>query len=126
MLQLLALVAPLVFQVVIDKVLVHRATMTLDVLVIALVGAAVLEAVLGAVRAYLFAHTTTRIDVDLGARLFRHLIALPLPYFEARRVGDTVARVREQDTVRAFLTGSALTLVVDLAFAGVFLALMLA
>ena len=124
-LQLLALVSPLVFQVVIDKVLVHRAATTLDVLVVALVGAAILEALLGAVRAYLFSHTTTRIDVELGARLFRHLIALPLPYFEARRVGDTVARVREQDNVRAFLTGSALTMVVDLAFAAVFVALML-
>ncbi len=124
-LQVFALVTPLVFQIVIDKVLMHRALNTLDVLVFALIVVMLFEAVLGGLRAYLFAHTTNRIDVELGAKLFRHLLALPLSYFDARRIGDTVARVRELETVRHFLTGSALTLVLDLFFTVVFLAVML-
>lgn len=95
MLQLFALVSPLFFQVVMDKVLVHKGVTTLDVLVIGLVVVVVFESVLSALRAYVFSHTTSRIDVELGARLFRHLVALPLAYFQARRVGDSVARVRE-------------------------------
>ncbi|MBV9632005.1 MAG: type I secretion system permease/ATPase [Xanthobacteraceae bacterium] len=123
-LQLFALVSPLVFQVVIDKVLVHRSMSTLDVLAFALVGIAVFETILGILRTYLFSHTTNRIDVELGARLFRHLLALPLAYFQARRVGDSVARVRELENIRNFLTSSALTLVIDLFFAIVFLLVM--
>ena len=124
-LQLFALVSPLFFQVVIDKVLVHRSMSTLDVLAIGLLGISVFEAILGALRTYLFAHTTNRIDVELGARLFRHLLALPMAYFQARRVGDSVARVRELENIRQFLTSSALTLVIDLVFTFVFLAVML-
>jgi ATP-binding cassette, subfamily B, bacterial HlyB/CyaB len=123
-LQLFALVSPLVFQVVIDKVLVHRSMSTLDVLAFALIGIAVFETILGILRTYLFSHTTNRIDVELGARLFRHLLALPLAYFQARRVGDSVARVRELENIRNFLTSSALTLVIDLFFAIVFLLVM--
>ena len=123
-LQMFALVSPLFFQVVIDKVLVHRSMSTLDVLVIGLVAIAIFEAILGALRTYLFAHTTNRIDVELGARLFRHLLALPIAYFQARRVGDSVARVRELENIRQFLTSSALTLVIDLFFTFVFLAVM--
>src|SRR5437762_11946781 len=77
-LQLFALVSPLFFQVIIDKVLVHRTLSTLDVLVIGLVAISVFEAILGGLRTYLFAHSTNRIDVELGARLFRHLMALPI------------------------------------------------
>jgi len=123
-LQLFALVSPLFFQVVIDKVLVHRAISTLDVLVIGLLAIAAFETMLGILRTYLFAHTTNRIDVELGARLFRHLLALPMAYFQARRVGDSVARVRELENIRNFLTGSALTLVIDLFFALVFVGVM--
>src|SRR5256886_563764 len=112
-LQLFALVSPLFFQVVIDKVLVHRSMSTLDVLIIGLVAIATFEAILGTLRTYLFAHTTNRIDVELGARLFRHLMALPIAYFQARRVGDSVARVRELENIRQFLTSSALTLLFD-------------
>src|SRR6202023_835427 len=79
---------------------------------------------IGALRTFVFAHTTNRIDVELGARLFRHLVALPIAYFQARRVGDSVARVRELENIRNFLTGSALTLVIDLFFTFVFLAVM--
>jgi ATP-binding cassette, subfamily B, bacterial HlyB/CyaB len=123
-LQLFALVSPLFFQVVIDKVLVHRALSTLDVLVIGLLAISIFETVLNILRTYLFAHTTNRIDVELGARLFHHLLALPMAYFQARRVGDSVARVRELENIRNFLTSSALTLVIDLLFTSVFLAVM--
>ena len=123
-LQLFALVSPLFFQVVIDKVLVNRTLSTLDVLVIGLVAISLFETILGILRTYLFSHTTNRIDVELGARLFRHLLALPISYFQARRVGDSVARVRELENIRNFLTSSALTLVIDLFFTLVFVAVM--
>jgi subfamily B ATP-binding cassette protein HlyB/CyaB len=122
-LQLFALVSPLFFQVVIDKVLVHRSMSTLDVLVIGLAAIALFETGLGILRTYLFAHTTNRIDVELGARLFRHLLALPIAYFHARR-GDSVARVRELENIHNFLTSSALTLAIDLLFTVVFIAVM--
>ena len=85
---------------------------------------ALFESVLTALRTYVFSHTTSRIDVELGARLFRHLVALPIAYFELRRAGDSIARVRELENIRNFLTSSALTLVVDLVFTFVFLAVM--
>jgi ATP-binding cassette, subfamily B, bacterial HlyB/CyaB len=124
-LQVFALVSPLFFQVVIDKVLVHRGLSTLEVLVIGLAVIAVFEATLGALRTHLFSHTTNRIDVELGARLYRHLVALPLTYFQTRRVGDSVARVHELENIRNFLTSSALTFVIDFLFTAVFLAVML-
>ncbi len=123
-LQIFALVSPLFFQVVIDKVLVHRSMSTLEVLVIGLVTIGVFEAILGMLRTYAFSHTTNRVDVELGARLFHHLLALPIGYFQARRVGNSVARVRELENIRNFLTGSALTLVIDLFFTFVFLGVM--
>ncbi|MGA0571771.1 type I secretion system permease/ATPase [Variovorax sp. VNK109] len=125
MLQLFALVSPLFFQVVMDKVLVHRGLTTLDVLVIGLVVVVIFESVLSGLRAYVFSHTTSRIDVELGARLFRHLVQLPLAYFQSRRVGDSVARVRELENIRSFLTGNALTVLLDVVFSVVFVAVML-
>lgn len=123
-LQLFALLTPLFTQVVIDKVLVHKGFTTLHVLAIGMITLAVFEAILGGLRTYLFAHTTNRIDVGLGAQLFRHLLALPLSYFEARRVGDTVARVRELEQIRQFLTSNSVTVVLDVIFTIVFLAVM--
>ena len=123
-LQLFALLSPLFFQVIIDKVFVHRGLSTLAVLALGLGMLSVFEVILGGLRTYLFAHTSNRIDVELAARLFRHLFALPMAYFQARRVGDTVARVRELDTIRQFLTSSAVTLVLDLFFAIIFLAVL--
>ena len=123
-LQVFALVSPLFFQVVIDKVLSHRVISTLDVLILGLVAISIFETILGGLRTYLFSHTTNRIDVELGARLFRHLLALPINYFQTRRAGDSVARVQELENIRNFLTSSALTLVVDLFFTVVFLAVM--
>lgn len=123
-LQLFGLVSPLMFQVVMDKVLVNRTYSTLNVVCTTLLVASVFEVLLTGLRNYVFAHTTNRIDVELGARLFRHLVALPLGYFGARRVGDTVARVRELENIRNFLTGQALTAVIDIAFSFVFIAVM--
>lgn len=123
-LQLFALVTPLCFQVVMDKVLVHHAMTTLTVITIGLLVITLFNVVLAGLRTYVFAHTTSRIDVELGARLFRHILALPLAYFESRRVGDTIARVRELENIRNFLTGQTLTSVLDLLFTFVFLAVM--
>ncbi len=123
-LQLFALLTPLFTQVVIDKVLVHKGLTTLHVLAIGMVTLILFETTLGALRAYLFSHTSNRIDVGLGAQVFRHLVALPLAYFEVRRVGDTVARVRELGTIRQFFTSSAVTLLIDLVFGVVFIALL--
>jgi len=123
-LQLFALATPLFFQVVMDKVLVHRGFTTLDVLAIGFLVMITFEAFLGGFRSYLFSHTTTRVDVELGSRLFQHLLSLPLAYFESRQVGQNVARVRELDTIRNFITGTALTLVIDLLFVFVFIAVM--
>ena len=123
--QLFALLTPLFFQVIIDKVFVQRGLSTLEVLSIGMIGLGVFEVVLGGIRAFLLAHTSNRIDVELGARLFKHLFALPLAYFQVRRVGDTIARVRELDTIRQFLTSSAMTLAIDLFFSLIFLAVLL-
>jgi ATP-binding cassette, subfamily B, bacterial HlyB/CyaB len=123
-LQLLGLISPLFFQVVIDKVLVHKGLTTLEILAIGLLIVSIFDVVLGGLRTYLFAHTTSRVDAELGAKLFSHLTRLPLAYFQARRVGDSVARVRQLETIREFLTSSALTVVIDLFFAVVFLAVM--
>lgn len=124
--QIFGLITPLFFQVVIDKVLVHRGMSSLDVLVFAMIVVAIFEVLFGTLRTYLFSHTTNRIDVQLGSNLYKHLMLLPISYFGARRVGETVARVRELENVRNFLTGSALTLVLDLAFTVVFFAVMFA
>ena len=122
--QLFGLASPMIFQTVIDKVLVHRGLSTLEVMVSGLALIAVFEAVLSGLRTYLFSHTSNRIDVELGARIFKHLLRLPLAYFESRRVGDSVARVRELETIRQFITSSSITLVLDLAFCAVFLGVM--
>jgi subfamily B ATP-binding cassette protein HlyB/CyaB len=124
-LQLFALVTPLFFQVVMDKVLVHRGFSTLEVIAVGLLAVNIFESILSGLRSYVFSHTTSRIDVELGSRIFRHLITLPIAYFHARRVGDSVARVRELENIRSFLTGNALTLVLDVLFSVVFIAVML-
>ncbi len=124
-LQIFALITPLFFQVVMDKVLVHRGFTTLDVIAIGMFVVIVFQVVLNGLRTYVFSHTTSRIDVQLGAQLFRHLLNLPMAYFHSRRVGDSVARVRELENIRNFLTGNAITLVLDLLFSVVFMAVML-
>lgn len=118
------LISPIFFQVIVDKVLVHQSLTTLDVLVLALVVTTIFEILLTGIRSYLFSHTSIRVDVELGARLFQHTLSLPLAYFQARRVGDTVARARELETIRSFLTGNALTVVLDIFFGLLFFAVM--
>ncbi|WP_420935792.1 type I secretion system permease/ATPase [Alteromonas sp. A081] len=119
-LQLFALITPFFFQVVMDKVLVHRGFTTLDVLAIGFLAVAIFDVILGGIRQYLLMHTTNRVDVELGAKLYRHLVGLPMNFFANRQVGQTVARVRELDSIREFITGSALTLLIDVAFTIVF------
>jgi subfamily B ATP-binding cassette protein HlyB/CyaB len=126
LLQLFALVTPLFFQAVMDKVLVHRGLSTLDVLAIGMAAIVLFESALGGLRHLVFAHTASRIDVELGARVFRHLLALPADYFQARRVGESVARLRELDSVRGFLTGSSLGALLDVLFAALFIGVMFA
>ena len=123
-LQVLALILPLFFQVVMDKVLVHNALATLDVLVMVLLIVGIFEVVIKGLREYLFVHTTNRIDIRLGLNLFKHLLGLPLAYFKSRQVGTIVMRVSELDSIRNLLTGAALTLLVDVSFAFVFLGVM--
>lgn len=124
-LQIIGLVTPLFFQVVMDKVLVNHAMKTLNVIAIGLIAATFFEAVLTGIRTAVFANMSSKIDVELGTRLFGHLLSLPTSYFQVRRVGDSVARVRELENIRSFLTSNAMTLVLDLVFSFVFLGVML-
>ncbi len=123
-LQVFALISPFAFQVVIDKVLVHRGLGTLDVIVLGLAISSLFEVVLTALRTYVLTHTTHRVDAELGARIFAHLMALPMTFFASRRVGEVLARVREMEGIRAFLTGTGLGSGVDLVFTVFFLAVM--
>lgn len=123
-LQCFGLITPLFSQVIIDKVLVHKGLTTLDVLAIGLLFIHTFEGILNVLRSYVFSHTTNRVDVILGTKLFRHMLALPIQYFETRRVGDTIARVRELENIRQFLTGNAITIILDLLFCIIFVVVM--
>ena len=124
--QIFGLTTPLFFQVVVDKVLTHRGYETLFVLVGGLVAIGLFDVALQYLRTYALSHTTNRIDVELGQRLFAHLLRLPISYFETRSTGQTVARVRELETIRSFLTGQALFSALDLVFAFVFVGVLFA
>lgn len=121
---LLGLATPLFFQNVIDKVLVHNTLDTLTVLVLGFGVVSVWETAFGWLRTRLFSETSQKIDVELGAKLFRHLLGLNLAYFEARRVGDITMRVRQLETIREFLTNASLTVLVDPLFTVIFLVVM--
>lgn len=123
-LQLMGLLSPIFFQLVIDKVLVHQSMTTLDVLAFGLAVVLIFETLMSALRNWLFAHTTNRVDSELSSKMFRHLLNLPISYFEARRVGDSIARVRELESIREFLTSNAVTVVIDLFFTIVFFVVM--
>jgi len=123
-LQLMGLASPIFFQLVIDKVLVHQSLTTLEVLAFGLAVVLIWETLLSALRNWLFAHTTNRVDAELSSNMFRHLVNLPISYFEARRVGDSVARIRELENIREFLTSNAVTVVIDLFFTIVFFVVM--
>ncbi len=121
---LLGLAAPLFFQNVVDKVLVHNTMSTLTVLAFGFVAVSIWETLFGWLRTRLYSETSQKIDVELGAKLFRHLLRLPLSFFEARRVGDVSMRVRQLENIREFLTNASLTVLVDPVFAIVFLVVM--
>ena len=122
--QLFGLVTPLFTQVILDKVLVNRTIATLDVLAVAFVVVAIFELLLNLSRNYIFIHTTNKIDAKLGAKLFRHLFKLYYVYFENRQVGNIVARVRELDRIREFITDKSVSVLIDAFFSTVFLAIM--
>jgi|SRR5271166_5588464 len=119
--QLCGLITPIFFQITIDKVLVHKGYETLFLVVAGLVIIGFFQSVLQYFRTYILSHTTSRIDVELGVKLFDHLLRLPLMYFETRAAGQTVARVREIETIRNFLTGQGLMSVIDLLFTVIFI-----
>jgi ATP-binding cassette subfamily B protein len=123
--QLFSLANPLMIQVIIDKVLVQNSISTLNVLGILLLGVAVAEAVLSAVRTYLFVDTTNRIDMALGTEVIDHLLRLPLRYYERRPVGELATRINELEHIRQFLTGTALTVVLDAVFSVVYIVVMM-
>lgn len=123
-LQILALVSPIVMQVIMDKVLVHNSLLTLDVLVFGLIIAAIIEVTLKGLRQYIYHHTVNRIDVTLGLNLVDHLLRLPIPFFKNRQIGAIVTRVKELETIREFLTSSFFTLCVDVLFLFVFIFVM--
>lgn len=123
-LQILALVSPIVIQVIMDKVLVHNSMATLDVLIFGLIIVAIIEVSLKGLREYIYHHTVNRIDITLGLKLVNHLLHLPISFFKTRQIGAIVTRVKELETIREFLTGSFFTLCVDVLFLFVFIYVM--
>ena len=123
-LQLCGLAAPLFTQVIIDKVLVHRSLNTLDIMIIGMILIAVFQNWMTSLRSYIFNHTTNKIDVSLSSRMFKTITALPMKFFQKWQVGEVVSRVGELENLRSFLTGSSLTLVLDLLFAIIYLGVM--
>ncbi|MGD1527005.1 type I secretion system permease/ATPase [Vibrio owensii] len=123
-LQILALATPIFFQTVIDKVIVHNGVSTLNILAIGFIIVTLTDFALNVLRTYVQNHTASRLDVTLGSALYKHLINLPISYFDSRKIGHTVARVRELESVRQFITGSTITLLIDTFFTIVFFAVM--
>jgi ATP-binding cassette subfamily B protein len=123
--QLLGLANPLITQVIIDKVIIQNAPATLNTLGILLVTISVFEAIISALRTYLFVNTTNRIDLTLGSETIDHLVRLPLRYFEKRSVGELSSRIGELENIRQFLTGTALTVVLDAVFSVIYIIVML-
>ena len=122
--QLFTLANPLLIQIIIDKVITQRSLDTLQVLGIALVAVTLLEGLLGSLRTFLFAETTNRMDQRLGAEVIDHLLRLPLGYFDRRPVGELGSRIGELEKIRNFLTGQALTTLLDAAFSVIYIVVM--
>jgi subfamily B ATP-binding cassette protein HlyB/CyaB len=123
--QLAQLANPLVIQLIIDKVIVQNSIGTLNILGILLLVVGVFEALLTTLRTYLFVDTTNRIDMNLGSQIIDHLLRLPLRYFERRPVGELATRINELENIRQFLTGTALTVVLDAVFSIIYIIVML-
>jgi subfamily B ATP-binding cassette protein HlyB/CyaB len=122
--QLVALATPLFTQVVIDKVVVHQTQNTLWVVGVALIMFMLFSTVMTWMRQYLVLHTGNRVDAVLGQTVFRHLLRLPMPYFEHRQTGVLVARLHGVEQIREFVAGAAVTLLLDCPFLVIFLAVM--
>ncbi len=122
--QLFGLVTPIFTQIILDKVLVHQTISTLNVIAVAFVAVIIFELLLNLVRNYIFIHTTSKIDSKLGSKLFYHLISLPLVYFENRKVGNIIARVRELDQIREFIANKSVTVILDVLFSFIFVIMM--
>ena len=123
--QLFGLLNPLLIQQIIDAVITQGNLSSLNVLATLLIGMAVVQAILSSLRTYLFADTTNRIDIMLGATIIDHLLRLPLGYFAKRPVGEVSSRINELQKIRRFLTGTALTSVLDAVFAVIYIGVML-
>ena len=122
--QLFSLANPLLIQVIIDKVINQRSLDTLQVLGFALVVVTLMEGIIGALRTFLFTETTNRIDLRLGSEVIDHLLRLPLSYFDRRPVGELGTRIAELEKIRSFLTGQALTTLLDTAFSVIYIVVM--
>jgi subfamily B ATP-binding cassette protein HlyB/CyaB len=122
--QLFGLVTPLFIQVIIDKVLAHHALTTLEVVAGAFLIVLVFDTIMNLMRNYLLYHTANKVDASLGAKVYRHLLSLPFRYFEVRKVGNIIARVRELENLRQFMTNISLTVLLDTVFSVVFIAIM--
>jgi ATP-binding cassette, subfamily B, bacterial HlyB/CyaB len=123
--QIFGLVTPLITQVILDKVIVHNSINTLNVLAFAFVAIMIFELLLNLSRNYIFTHTVNKIDAKLGAKLFKHLFSLPFPFFESRKVGTIISCIREMETVREFVANKSISLLIDLCFSFIFVAVML-
>jgi HlyB family type I secretion system ABC transporter len=123
--QLFGLANPLITQIIIDRVLIQNSPSTLQILGGFLILIAVFEAILTSLRTYLFVDTTNRIDLALGSEIIDHLLRLPLRYFDRRPVGELATRVNELEHIRQFLTGTALTVVLDAVFSVIYIVVML-
>ncbi|MBQ6132492.1 MAG: peptidase domain-containing ABC transporter [Selenomonadaceae bacterium] len=123
--QIMAIVFPLITQVINDKVIGNNGLATLTVIGWSMVLFFAMQSLLTALKTYILNHTTNKLDAILGTRLFRHLIALPLPYYERKRVGEVLMRIDALEKVRSFLTGQGLTTILDVIFSVVFIAFML-
>jgi len=123
--QMFGLANPLLTQIIIDKVLGQRSIDTLNILGAFMIGVALFESLLNGLRTYLFVDTTNRIDLSLGSEVIDHLFRLPLTYFDNRRVGDVAGRINELANIRQFITGTALTVVLDAVFSVIYMAVMI-
>ena len=123
--QLLGLFNPLLIQQIIDAVISQGNYSSLNVLGTLLIAMALAQALLGSLRTYLFSDTTNRIDISLGASIINHLLRLPLSYFAKRPVGEVSSRIGELEKIRSFLTGTALTVLLDAIFSFIYIGVML-
>jgi HlyB family type I secretion system ABC transporter len=122
---LMALATPLFLMTVYNKVINHNALHTLDVLALGMITLFVFEWGLRSLRGYIASHTGGRLDAALGSEVVHHLMHLPLRSFEKMPTGQILERTRQLDNVRQFFTSQMPLLLVDLAFVGLFVAVLL-